>query len=248
MKSLRVFVLLLLHQVLISAALSAPAPTLPASPRTTSHLTPTTARKTSAAPPPPTTITTTPENRKTAPPASTVKTLASSAAPTDTHTSAAVTMTTNTTGGLEVRGNRPFRTGSTSDIQKETDVKDLTKLLEPDSTEKPQTAHHTESTPAKPHEKEESKDRGLQTGSEEKIPPKSASDKRLWWILLPVLLVGAAAAIILKFKSKKVHNHQETLDAGTENASFQSRPEITKDGVMLLGVKSSSGEENAAAR
>ncbi|XP_077598272.1 uncharacterized protein LOC144213602 isoform X2 [Stigmatopora nigra] len=72
------------------------------------------------------------------------------------------------------------------------------------------------------------------------------ADKRLWWILLPVLLAASAAAIILRFKCKKVHDHTETMDAGTENASFQSRPESTKDGVMLLGVKSSGGEENAA--
>ncbi|XP_034020589.1 flocculation protein FLO11-like [Thalassophryne amazonica] len=88
---------------------------------------------------------------------------------------------------------------------------------------------------------------GSQTGGEKKESPKS--DKRLWWILLPVLLVGAAASIfILRFKFKKVHDHTDTFDTGTENASFQSRPESTKDGVMLLGVKSSSGEENSAAR
>ncbi|XP_029939634.1 testis-specific gene A8 protein-like isoform X2 [Salarias fasciatus] len=87
---------------------------------------------------------------------------------------------------------------------------------------------------------------GSQPNSEEKAPPKSASDKRLWLILLPIFLVVAAAAIVIKFKSKKVHDHTETLDTGTENASFQSRPESTKDGVMLLGVKSSGGEENAA--
>ncbi|XP_039997421.1 uncharacterized protein LOC120797645 isoform X2 [Xiphias gladius] len=76
----------------------------------------------------------------------------------------------------------------------------------------------------------------------------NGADRRLWWILLPVVLVVAAAAIILKFKCKKVNDHTETIDTGTENASFQSRPESTKDGVMLLGVKSSGGEENAAAR
>ncbi|XP_037539861.1 mucin-2 [Nematolebias whitei] len=75
----------------------------------------------------------------------------------------------------------------------------------------------------------------------------AASDKRLWWILLPAVLVVGAVAIVFKFKSKKVHDHTETLDTGTENASFQSRPESTKDGVMLLGVKSSGGEENATA-
>ncbi|GAA6216226.1 integumentary mucin A.1-like isoform X2 [Lates japonicus] len=87
---------------------------------------------------------------------------------------------------------------------------------------------------------------GPQTGTDEKVSPKS--DKRLWWILLPVLLVAVAATIFLKFKCKKVNDHTETIDTGTENASFQSRPESTKDGVMLLGVKSSGGEENAAAR
>ncbi|XP_074479517.1 uncharacterized protein LOC141760540 isoform X2 [Sebastes fasciatus] len=88
--------------------------------------------------------------------------------------------------------------------------------------------------------------KGPQTGNDEKVPPKS--DKRLWWIVLPALLVAAAAAIVLKFKCKKMHDHTETIDNGTENASFQSRTETSKDGVMLLGVKSSAGEQNAAAR
>ncbi|XP_030017745.1 lysine-rich arabinogalactan protein 18-like [Sphaeramia orbicularis] len=87
---------------------------------------------------------------------------------------------------------------------------------------------------------------GPQSGSDEKVPAKS--DKRLWWIVLPILLISLAALIVLKFKCKKVHDHTETIDTGTENASFQSRPESTKDGVMLLGVKSSGAEENAAAR
>ncbi|XP_054457516.1 proteoglycan 4-like isoform X1 [Anoplopoma fimbria] len=76
----------------------------------------------------------------------------------------------------------------------------------------------------------------------------SKSDNRLWWILLPVLLVGAAAIIVLRFTCKKIHDHSETIDTGTENASFQSRPESTKDAVLLLGMKSSFGEENAASR
>ncbi|KAG7498120.1 hypothetical protein JOB18_049260 [Solea senegalensis] len=87
---------------------------------------------------------------------------------------------------------------------------------------------------------------GSQKGSEGQSVAKS--DKRLWWILLPALLVAAAAAIFFKFKSKKINDHTETIDTGTENASFQSRPESSKDGVMLLRVKSSGGEENAAAR
>nr|XP_046237195.1 uncharacterized protein LOC124054823 isoform X11 [Scatophagus argus] len=86
---------------------------------------------------------------------------------------------------------------------------------------------------------------GSHTDTDKKVPK---SDKKLWWILLPVLLVGGAAAIVLKFKGKKIHDHTETIDIGTENASFQSRPESTKDGVMLLGMKSSGDEENAAAR
>ncbi|XP_073330899.1 uncharacterized protein [Pagrus major] len=94
--------------------------------------------------------------------------------------------------------------------------------------------------------KDNAKGAGPQTGTNEKEPAKS--DKKLWWILLPVGLVAAAAAIVLKFKFKKIHDHTETIDTGTENASFQSRPESSKDGVMLLGVKSSGGEENAAAR
>nr|XP_019950958.1 PREDICTED: uncharacterized protein LOC109634707 [Paralichthys olivaceus] len=95
-------------------------------------------------------------------------------------------------------------------------------------------------------ENNDKKGAGSQTGSDETEPPKS--DKRLWWILLPVFLVGAAAAIILRFRSKKINSNSETIDTGTENASFQSRPESSKDGVMLLGVKSSGGDENAAAR
>ncbi|XP_008296229.1 flocculation protein FLO11-like isoform X2 [Stegastes partitus] len=87
---------------------------------------------------------------------------------------------------------------------------------------------------------------GTTMSSGEKTSAKA--DKRLWLIVLPVLLVAAAAIIFLKFKCKKVHDHTETIDTGTENASFQSRPESTKDGVMLLGVRSSGGEENAAAR
>ncbi|XP_023255381.1 uncharacterized protein LOC111649912 isoform X3 [Seriola lalandi dorsalis] len=99
-------------------------------------------------------------------------------------------------------------------------------------------------------EKENPKENGAgsHTGSDEKVPP-TKSDNKLWWILLPVTLItGAAVATFLKFKHKRVNECTETIDNGTENASFQSRPESTKDGVMLLGVKSSGGEENAAAR
>ncbi|KAI4808602.1 hypothetical protein KUCAC02_000656, partial [Chaenocephalus aceratus] len=92
---------------------------------------------------------------------------------------------------------------------------------------------------------------GTETGNKP-LQPRSVNpnttvenpDKRLWWIVLPVLLVAAAAFILLKFQCKKIHDHTETIDTGNENASFQSRPESTKDGVMLLGVKSSGGDEN----
>lgn len=36
-----------------------------------------------------------------------------------------------------------------------------------------------------------------------RFPP---SDKRWWWIVLPAVLIAAAVAIVLKFKSKKVHD------------------------------------------
>ncbi|XP_037116689.1 uncharacterized protein PB18E9.04c-like isoform X2 [Syngnathus acus] len=89
---------------------------------------------------------------------------------------------------------------------------------------------------------------GPQVGSADKEVRGAASDKRLWWIVLPVLLAASAAVIvILKFKCKKIHEHTETSDTGTENASFQSRPESTKDGVMLLAVKSSGGQDHATS-
>ncbi|XP_029615875.1 mucin-17 [Salmo trutta] len=90
-------------------------------------------------------------------------------------------------------------------------------------------------------------DAGQKAGGEETETPKS--DKNLLWILLPVLaVVGAAVVFLLKSKCMKDHDHTEITDNGTENASFQSRPDNAKDGVMLLGVKSSGGEDNAAAR
>ncbi|XP_028285637.1 mucin-5B-like isoform X2 [Parambassis ranga] len=125
---------------------------------------------------------------------------------------------------------------------------DSTKKTEEGTTAFVTVHHPTHPTMISVEQKKEANenDAGPQTGSDEKTPPKS--DKRLWWILLPALLVLGVLAIVLNFKCKKVHDHTETIDTGTENASFQSRPESTKDGVMLLGVKSSGGEENAAAR
>ncbi|MCI4377514.1 hypothetical protein PGIGA_G00204420 [Pangasianodon gigas] len=67
----------------------------------------------------------------------------------------------------------------------------------------------------------------------------------LWFLVLGVAVV--AVVIYLKFRCFKVQQHPvQTMDHGTENASFQ-RTESNKDGVMLLGVKS-GGEENAAAK
>ncbi|XP_038832056.1 uncharacterized protein PB18E9.04c-like isoform X2 [Salvelinus namaycush] len=77
-------------------------------------------------------------------------------------------------------------------------------------------------------------------GEEEPETPKS--NKKMLWILLPVLgVVMAAVIFVFKFKCMKLHDHTEAIDNGTENASFQSRSDSTKDGVMLLGVKSSAG-------
>ncbi|XP_041926382.1 cell wall protein DAN4-like isoform X2 [Alosa sapidissima] len=74
------------------------------------------------------------------------------------------------------------------------------------------------------------------------------TDRRILWILLPVLGVLVAGVLfVLKFKCMKVQDHAEPTENGTENASFQ-RSDSNKDGVMLLGVKTSGGEENMAAR
>ncbi|KAG5845490.1 hypothetical protein ANANG_G00139690 [Anguilla anguilla] len=78
--------------------------------------------------------------------------------------------------------------------------------------------------------------------------PKSSGDKKMLWILLPVLGVLVAGVIFVLKKYTKGHGGTGTAENGTENASFQSRSESNKDGVMLLGVKTSEGEGNAAAR
>ncbi|XP_021179395.2 uncharacterized protein LOC105936133 isoform X2 [Fundulus heteroclitus] len=96
------------------------------------------------------------------------------------------------------------------------------------------------------HESSERQDNKPPEEKHHETAPRVGSDKRLWWILLPAVVVVGVAALFYKFKTKKVHDHTETIDTGAENASFQSRPESAKDGVMLLGVKSSGGEENAA--
>ncbi|RVE60622.1 hypothetical protein OJAV_G00182700 [Oryzias javanicus] len=121
------------------------------------------------------------------------------------------------------------------------------------TSDRSMTANETRDAPGvthpavteKPHSTERSHDIGVK---EKKTDAGEGADKRLWWLVLPAVVIAGAAGIFFKFKSKKVHHHTETIDTGTENASFQSRPESSKDGVMLLGVKSSGGEEHAAAR
>ncbi|KAJ8262547.1 hypothetical protein GJAV_G00167640 [Gymnothorax javanicus] len=78
--------------------------------------------------------------------------------------------------------------------------------------------------------------------------PSASPDKKMLWILLPVLMVLVAGVIFVLKKYTKGHAHTDTTENGMENASFQSRSDSNKDGVMLLGVKTSAGEENAAAR
>ncbi|XP_048092923.1 hyphally-regulated protein-like isoform X1 [Alosa alosa] len=74
------------------------------------------------------------------------------------------------------------------------------------------------------------------------------TDRRILWILLPVLGVLVAGVLfVLKFKCMKVQDHAEPTENGTENASFQ-RSDSNKDGVMLLGVKTSGGEENSMSQ
>ncbi|XP_010793615.1 mucin-7-like isoform X3 [Notothenia coriiceps] len=173
----------------------------------------------------------------TAPNATTTKSPDETNVTTQAHTTATPAATStdkklNASSAVHFKGNE---TGNNS-LQPRS-VKPNTTIVNPgsdESTEKPNKGHQNET----------SQDAGSQTG---KDPPEEP-DKRLWWIVLPVLLVAAAAFILLKFQCKKIHDHTETIDTGTENASFQSRPESTKDGVMLLGVKSSGGDENAAAR
>ncbi|KAI1888313.1 hypothetical protein AGOR_G00183730 [Albula goreensis] len=84
-----------------------------------------------------------------------------------------------------------------------------------------------------------------QTGQKDETPKQ---DKNMLWILLPVVVILVAGIICVLKKCNKVNTHTDTAENGTENASFQSRSDSNKDGVMLLGVKTSAGEDNAAAR
>ncbi|XP_062372540.1 mucin-2-like [Sardina pilchardus] len=112
-----------------------------------------------------------------------------------------------------------------------------------DETDKPLPGTDGTKTPA--GHGENNQQSGQNTPGETK---EEETDRKILWILLPVLGVLVAGVIfVLKFKCMKVQGHAEPTENGTENASFQ-RSDSNKDGVMLLGVKSSGGEENAAAR
>ncbi|XP_039679131.1 endochitinase A-like isoform X3 [Perca fluviatilis] len=246
MKTIGVLVLLLLASVhVFTQVLSSDqqnSTTVPASNHT---ITPTTAAKTTAAA----------ASTSTTSPAATSTTQKVSAAPTATATPTPKATATATSAARVSPPALPDATSKTPDTLEHESLDTRSNHSESGNHSKTPTnsealehesldtrSNHSESgnhskTPTNSEEREAAEK--LNTG---KGPTTPASDKRLWWIVLPALLVGAAAAIVLKFKCKKIHDHTETIDTGTENASFQSRPESTKDGVMLLGVKSSDGD------
>ncbi|XP_039679130.1 endochitinase A-like isoform X2 [Perca fluviatilis] len=255
MKTIGVLVLLLLASVhVFTQVLSSDqqnSTTVPASNHT---ITPTTAAKTTAAA----------ASTSTTSPAATSTTQKVSAAPTATATPTPKATATATSAARVSPPALPDATSKTPDTLEHESLdtrsnhsesgnhsKTPTNSEEREAAEKlntgkgpttPASEPHQTTAPAvtQTHPNENDKGVGRHAGIDEKFSPKA--DKRLWWIVLPALLVGAAAAIVLKFKCKKIHDHTETIDTGTENASFQSRPESTKDGVMLLGVKSSDGD------
>ncbi|XP_060951813.1 mucin-2-like [Limanda limanda] len=134
----------------------------------------------------------------------------------------------NQTVGNDTPGTRSFQTSTPSLHSKTgTDVTSLRPALkketvEPRSSQTPKLSSRPETseTSSHPgHNQHAKTDKAMiedfQTGDGVKEPLKSA-DKRLWWILAPVLLVGAAAAIVLKFRSKRINDHSENIDNGTE--------------------------------
>ncbi|XP_075968571.1 uncharacterized protein LOC142971793 [Anarhichas minor] len=218
---------------------AAPTATTKAAPATLLHTSPTTPRVTTSKTTENSKTEATQEPKKTSPNAASVdrKTVTATA-----HVVAQTDSKTSINGSLQPRSLNP---GSHSEVgTTETGAK---KRFGTGTTTPDPATHQTNAPPGtSQHPKEDiNKDPGSHTGNDKE--PSKRSDKRLWWwIVLPVVLIGAA--ILLKFKCKKMHDHSETINAGAENASFQSRPESSKDGVMLLGVKSSGGEENASAR
>ncbi|XP_035375869.1 mucin-5AC-like isoform X3 [Electrophorus electricus] len=108
-----------------------------------------------------------------------------------------------------------------------------------ETTRNPPTSSEADDKESKPKGKEPNHDPKKDNSSGK----GQHSDYNYLWLLL-ILVVIVAVIIYCKFKGVKIHHHPEMTDNGTENASFQ-RTESNKDGVMLLGVKTSGAEENA---
>ncbi|XP_026017589.1 mucin-5AC-like isoform X2 [Astatotilapia calliptera] len=250
MKSVRVFAVLLLASAHVftqenesnqtSTTTKAPGPaTVPTITTKT-----TTAKAITAAPPsPPTDTTTSPLDRDTPKANTTLPTTTTAAAAAATSTSAQNdSLTTELVNKTSIGTPTNVSQSEHSDGQSRAGQGTTPPAPgQQNTTDSQSRSSRTSSPPTKGTPQENSP--GSQAGQTE----EKSADKKLWWLVLPATLAAAAIAIVLKFKSKKVHNPTETVDTGTENASFQ-RAENSKDGVMLLGVKSSGREENAEAR
>lgn len=254
MKSVRVFAVLLLASAHVfteegiptsTAATTAPGPST--NPAITTNAT--TVKAITAAPPsPPTNMTTSPLDGHMPKANTTLPTTTAAAAATSTSTqkdSLTSERMNKTSSGTNVSQSEPPGDQSTAgpdDTNPDKHLGNTTPAPGQQNTNDSQSrSSRTLSPPTKRTAQENS------PGSQAGQTKEKSADKKLWWLVLPAILAVAAIAIVLKFKSKKVHNPTETVDTGTENASFQ-RAENSKDGVMLLGVKSSVGEENAEAR
>ncbi|XP_036407380.1 flocculation protein FLO11-like isoform X2 [Megalops cyprinoides] len=142
--------------------------------------------------------------------------------------------------------------GNTTSAGDASDAGNKTVMVYPTKAEGLSNSSISNTVDEQEQKNQEQTDKNLQTdgnGSPMK-EDQPKSDKKMLWILLPVLGVLVAAVIfVLKSKCMKGSSHSDAAENGTENASFQSRSDCNKDGVMLLGVKTSSGgEDNAAAR
>lgn len=261
MKSVRVFAVLLLASAnvftqeenlnITAAPTIAPGP--PTNPPTTTNTTAVKAR-TAAPPSPPTNMTTSPldghmpKANTTLPTATTAAAAAAAATSASTQNDSLTSELMNkTSSGTPTNISQSEHSGGQSRAGPD-DTDPGQNLGSPTPAPGQQTTTDSQSrssrtllTPSKRPAQENS------PGSQAGQTKEKSADKKLWWLVLPAILAVAAIAIVLKFKSKKVHNPTETVDTGTENASFQ-RADNSKDGVMLLGVKSSGGEENVEAR
>ncbi|XP_003452435.2 eukaryotic translation initiation factor 4 gamma [Oreochromis niloticus] len=257
MKSVRVFAVLLLASAnvftqeenlnLTTTTTIAPGP--PTNPPTTTNTTTVKAR-TAAPPSPPTNMTTSPLDGHMPKANTTLATAAATAAATSASTqndSLTSELMNKKSSGTPTNVSQSEHSGGQSragqdDTDPDQDLGNPTPAPGQQTTSDSQSrSSRTLSPPTKRTAQENS------PGSQAGQTKEKSADKKLWWLVLPAILAVAAIAIVLKFKSKKVHNPTETVDTGTENASFQ-RADNSKDGVMLLGVKSSGGEENAEAR